>query len=746
MWRCFLILFYLVVHIKDTYSQKEGNIGIFGNGVGLDFNSSPPEVFVLSNNFNTEEKSASISDKDGNLLFYTNGVRVFNRDHQQMPNGSDLTTDYGTTSTQMAIVPIPESSYLYYIFTPGYQGRDLTYSLIDMRLNEGLGGVVFKDSLIYKSTTEKISVVKSSSGKLLWVITHEYGTNVFRTFKVTTEGLDTIAVKSAAGTVHKKGGVGSGATGYLKASPSGNRLALGVNDSDGALEVFDFEKSTGKITNPFKLYSNPINESFGSYGVEFSPDESKLYQTRIAKRELYQYDLSAGNMADIINSATLISSAVWGAVQLAPDGKIYMVSKRDAEYLDVIEKPNEKGIACQYVKGSVYLKGKKVILGLPVFSYDIIRPEIIQLDFCENEPAKFTLGSIDNVAAATWTFGDPVSGIENSSNLLSPSHVFKNAGIYLVSVEVLFNDNTVIHYEITITIFNKPVISIGTDRDLCVGATGFRVDVATDSPSLQYRWQNGNRTSWYNINSPGTYWVKALNEHCATIDTLNVFKMDKPVLELADTVICKNTSVFVSIEMPGTIVTWDDGHHGESRTLAEAGIYSVNLQNQCGTYTDSFIVSVLPDLKLDLGADTILCKNESITLDVFSLSAKYRWNNESTSSSRTMTETGSHWVEVYNKCESISDTININYLSINTLFIPNVITPNGDNLNDKFVVDSRLSFPSLSVFNRWGELVHFYKKYLNDWEADNLDSGTYYYLIKDECIQKGITGWIHVMK
>ncbi len=155
-----------------------------------------------------------------------------------------------------------------------------------MSLYGGLGGVVFKDSLIYKRTSEKLCVVKASSGNWLWLLTHEYANNVFRAYRVTENGLDTVAVKSAVGEMQLYNSMGTSAAGYLRATLFGKRLASAVNDQDGVglLELFDFDKATGKISNAQKLFTHKDGYS---YGVEFSPDETKLYHSRINDRELY---------------------------------------------------------------------------------------------------------------------------------------------------------------------------------------------------------------------------------------------------------------------------------------------------------------------------------------------------------------------------------------------------------------------------------------------------------------------------
>ena len=68
--------------------------------------------------------------------------------------------------------------------------------------------------------------------------------------------------------------------------------------------------------------------------------------------------------------------------------------------------------------------------------------------------------------------------------------------------------------------------------------------------------------------------------------------------------------------------------------------------------------------------------------------------------------------------------------------IPIIITPNGDGVNDYFVIDCAINYPNneLTVYNRWGNEVYSQKTYNNNWDAnyrgDNLPDGTYYYVFK----------------
>src|SRR6185295_10516236 len=82
------------------------------------------------------EGSASIADENGDLLFYTDGLSVWNKNHQIMPNGSGMLGNPSSTQSAL-IIPVPSSDSLYYIFV--CDGGTAHYSQLDMTLNGGLG-------------------------------------------------------------------------------------------------------------------------------------------------------------------------------------------------------------------------------------------------------------------------------------------------------------------------------------------------------------------------------------------------------------------------------------------------------------------------------------------------------------------------------------------------------------------------------------------------------------------------------
>ncbi|MBQ0721749.1 MAG: hypothetical protein KBT89_16295, partial [Gammaproteobacteria bacterium] len=155
------ILYLLFLTFAMSYSQDQASNWYFGENAGIQFNTLTGSVTALTDGrLNTREGCSSISDEDGNLLFYTDGSTVYNRTHNVMSNGSGLLGD--ESSTQSAIVvPKPGDPDLYYIFTVdnALDGANdgLNYSTVDMTLAGGLGAVASKNSGLLDKCSEKIT-------------------------------------------------------------------------------------------------------------------------------------------------------------------------------------------------------------------------------------------------------------------------------------------------------------------------------------------------------------------------------------------------------------------------------------------------------------------------------------------------------------------------------------------------------------------------------------------------------------
>lgn len=416
-----LLIFLLACLGQFLHAQNESNIWYFGNYAGLDFNSGVP-VNLTDGQINTYEGSATICDVSGQLLFYTDGLTVWDKNHQIMPNGTGL---MGNPSSSQAgvIVPKPGSSTLYYVFTSEEFGNPngFRYSEVDISLNGGLGAVTANKNVpLATPTCEKVTAVKKADNTGYWVITHEFGSNKFLSFSVTNSGINPTPVVSSIGASVTSSG---GTVGYLKASPDGTKM-VSCNYLKN-LELYDFDAQTGQFSNVRVLNSKP-----GNYGAEFSPSGNVLYVTTGTTsliQQFVQYNLQATNIAaSAVTLATTISQ--FGALQLARDGKVYL-SLASATYLGVIHQPENVGTTCNYEQNGAFIGPGMCNFGLPQFIQTYFDVFVATQSVCLGTPTQFSVSGNQNITSANWDFGDGTT-----STLLTPSHLYANAGSYNVTV------------------------------------------------------------------------------------------------------------------------------------------------------------------------------------------------------------------------------------------------------------------------------------------------------------------------
>ncbi len=312
---------------------NRANIWYFGNGAGLDFSSGSP-VAITNGALHTYEGCTSMCDLNGNLLMYTDGDTIWDKNHNLMPNGTMLAgcPILGSSAQAALIIPQPGHDSLYYVFTvdcaenAGVLG--LRYNVVNMNLNGGLGDVIptQKNVLLYTPSTEGLTATYNCDKTGVWIMSHEHNTNNYVCYFLNNNGINLTPV------ISNIGGVYTYYQAYMRFSPNGKKFASTFN---GVNVLFDFNNDIGKLYNLINLPNNS-----GEYGTCFSNDNSKLYFTS-GGNYIYQFDLNSTN----IPASMLVlydinwSNSDFGAIQNGLDNKLYISSINQGS-ISSISSPN----------------------------------------------------------------------------------------------------------------------------------------------------------------------------------------------------------------------------------------------------------------------------------------------------------------------------------------------------------------------------------------------------------------------
>jgi len=722
-------------------AQAEASKWYFGINAGLDFSTGNP-IALTNGELVTDEGCATISENNGDLLFYTDGITVWDKQHNIMPNGTGLTGD--SSSTQSAIiVPKPGDVSIFYIFTvddlAGPNG--LRYSEVNMTLNGGNGDITNQKNIELNAfTTEKISAVKHANGIDFWVVTHDWNNNNFLSYQVTTAGVNIVPVISSVGEEHGDNGLDS--KGYLKISPDASRLALASWSGNSVVEIFDFDNTTGIVSNPILIGNGffSTGPASGAYGIEFSPDSNLLYVTDqnflfgFTTSRLFQFDLTLSTANDMINSVTTLyddsgTNTILGALQLAVDGKIY-IARAQEQFLDVIENPDEIGFASNYSQNAVSLGNRFCGAGLPPFISSFFNFSIITQGTCLGQGTEFSLNSNTEINSIIWDFGDGFTSTETN-----PTHYYQNAGSYTISAEINAPGETFYITNI-VTINNFPVANTPEDMYRCddIENGGYQFfDLSTkDSEiynlpgvNITYHLSEENaidnidplETNYENISNTQTIYVRvqnSLSPDCFDLTSFQLHVLETPISSEDIVYLCTNESVVLSAGEGFDYYNWSNGETTESITVNTTGNYAVEVINSLQT-SQGEITCAANRLFTVVESDEALITNVEVTdwtendntISVFVDGIgdyEYSLDNVTYQDESVFSNLlpGEYVVYVRDKnnCGIVTQEV---YL----LYYPRFFSPNGDGVNEYWQIEFSDSEPDneILIYDRYGKLL-----------------------------------------
>jgi hypothetical protein len=387
------------------------NNWLFGTKGGVTFSPSigllPPPT--NGNLMNTREGCASVSDDNGNLLFYTDGQSIYNTAAVSQPIYKGLKGDISSTQSCI-IVPDPRNNSRYYIFTAdgnSQQSDNSAHLFNGVRVDVSTWNIEkledINDNTIspqyYKSIenldntdlspAEKVTAIPMDDCEGYWIVTilqrsadpkGRIGAGLMRVYKLDISGL---VFSHEMDMVPDTGSFFIRDVGSLKASHNSEMIAIsniGVNSKNNRqIIVFPFDMTTGTVDfNQGRPVAGFKDEP---YGLEFSPNSDYLYTTTLREGRVFQIDLTVqGALTPFAVSQTepYLNGHChgFGALQLGPDEKIY-IARPCRGFLGAINKPNEAGAACD-------VNPEEVVLGSDM-TCELGLPNMISTLLCDDE-------------------------------------------------------------------------------------------------------------------------------------------------------------------------------------------------------------------------------------------------------------------------------------------------------------------------------------------------------------------------
>lgn len=378
---------------------------------------------------------------------------------------------------------------------------------------------------------------------------------------------------------------------------------------------------------------------------------------------------------------------------------------------------------------------------------------------CSPLTVNFTDQSIPSGTSYLWSFGD-----SNTSTLKDPVNLYNNSGLYNVQLIVTGEGgcSDTLTRPNFISVSAAPVVNItAVPQQVCAGDTS-KLTASSPTSGVTWLWGDGQTSSeiFVTSNSTTTYSVTGTEpvNSCTTTTEIIVTVLDAPAVEFDATPLkgcVPHTVNFTSTSTNSTSWNWNFGNGATSNlenpvhTFNNVGTYDITLIATSAfgckdTLTKNDFIEGWPQPYAEFTVVPEFGKIYQPNLTFFSESIApfWLWNfgdGNTSSSSPPVIHTfpaleGEYEVTLvvsneFGCTDSITKTV---IILDDVLVFPNIITPNGDGINDVLEITNAEKFPNntLQIFNRWGKKVFEQMNYQNNWGGEGLIDGTYYYVFK----------------
>ncbi|MBK8626539.1 MAG: gliding motility-associated C-terminal domain-containing protein [Saprospiraceae bacterium] len=537
---------------------------------------------------------------------------------------------------------------------------------------------------------------------------------------MTESGLNTVAVTSYMADSSRPSYIG-----MISFNNQKNKIAYtcGLSGDFRGIILAGFDMNTGSLSNPVKIHDGDI------YDVVFSPNGKYLYATDIfAGCVLYKFDLLNRSNDKVLFEKG--GNYAFNAIEEGPDGKIYLAIESDNS-IGQIAKPDleNEEFNATFLQ---YSHPTKVGAGLQSTHYfkQIIRERKVQ-----NELGKDTI--VCDSININIVLDSGLDQTKWSDGSLGRNLLVTKAGkyyYYFRDCGILYTDTINIQYEeqiIRTEVFNDAFCNgdslvLTTDRNEAI-------------------WNNGEISDKIIVRKEGLYFASYLDGCYMEIKRYDI-KIDtflQPPPQ-GDTIYCNTSSLSINISVPFKLF---DDQRNEIELVNNPslnGNYFIIGQNTCGLIEKPFKIAVdtFPDLPKD---SLIVCTLQEFPLLVKTNVSSTIWDNAYISKQFTINQPGIYSYYLNNSCGEFSSKINV--LMSNIKVLPNIFSPNGDGINDYFPGLNFSVYFSLSVFDRWGNLIF---EGNDDWDGNykgnHTESGVYTFILRPKSCENIINGTITLIK
>ncbi len=318
-----------------------------------------------------------------------------------------------------------------------------------------------------------------------------------------------------------------------------------------------------------------------------------------------------------------------------------------------------------------------------------------------------------------------------NTNATSNSININSAGQYFVTDTT--NHCYVDTAKIQVTLTTQPTVTITeNDTSICQGET---VTLHANGGN-NYIWNNASNSNSITVNSSASYFVYSTLPCISDTDTVVVtvvIPTDVTIQETNPSILCDGASLILHTSPNSTNYTWSTTETSNSITVNSSGTYTVNFQdNICPNTSASITIEDKPNPVAQIVGTNTFCIGDVLFLDATGI-GNFTWSNGELGNSVMINSGQEITLTASNFCGTDTDVTTIfeeNCSARDSIFIPNIITPNNDNLNDIFKIEGRgIESISGKIYNRWGKLLFEWNDINTGWGGNENSEGTYFYVV-----------------